>query len=67
MTDQDKMVRPGDDGIEQRSLATDAAILATPVVIAAQPVIGAWANQHFSKPQNPPPTNDKPSAGQGEG
>jgi hypothetical protein len=49
------------------SLATDAAILATPVVIAAQPVIGAWANQHFSKPQNPPPTNDKPSGGQGEG
>jgi hypothetical protein len=32
---------------ETRSLATDAALVATPLAIAAQPLISAWADQHI--------------------
>jgi hypothetical protein len=32
-----------------RSLATDAALVATPLAIAAQPLISAWANQHIGQ------------------
>jgi hypothetical protein len=34
---------------ETRSLATDAALVATPVAIAAQPLISAWADQHIGQ------------------
>ena len=45
---------------ETRSLATDAALVATPFAIAAQPLIGAWADQHIghkstSDSDEPPP------------
>ena len=32
-----------------RSLATDAALVATPLAIAAQPLISAWADQHIGQ------------------
>jgi hypothetical protein len=49
------------------SLATDAAILATPVVIAAQPVIGAWATSISASPRTrlPPTTSPAPARGRG--
>jgi hypothetical protein len=47
---------------EYRSLLTDAAIVLTPPAILAQPIVGAWANQHFSEKQEepPPPPQEQP-------
>jgi hypothetical protein len=47
--------------IERRSL-TEAALVATPLAILAQPIVGAWANQHFSEKQEepPPPPQEQP-------
>jgi hypothetical protein len=58
--------RPAADQAEQteyRSM-TAAAIVATPFVLAAQPIIGAWAEQHFSdRPKNDPPPQEPPNKG----
>jgi hypothetical protein len=40
-------------GVEQRSLTTTIAIAATPVAVVVAPVVGAWADQHFSHGENP--------------
>jgi hypothetical protein len=65
MSDPDKMVRPGDDGVEQLGYGRrDPRDTGRDSRSAFDRRLG---HQHFSKPQNPPPTNDKPSAGQGEG
>ena len=51
---------------EQRSMAADIALVATPLAILAQPVIGALANQHFigkaenDQPAPPPPPPQEP-------
>jgi hypothetical protein len=56
--------KPNREPEEIRSLTTDIAIVAPPVAILAQPVVGAWANQHFSqdeKPKaDPPPPQQQP-------
>jgi hypothetical protein len=39
--------------IERRS-ASEVALVATPVAIAAQPLIAAWANKHIGKSDPPP-------------
>jgi hypothetical protein len=62
MSDQDKMVRPGDDGMEQRCLGE--ALIATATVAA--PVVTVMAQQHFNKPQAPPTSDNKPSGDQGQ-
>jgi hypothetical protein len=43
--------------IERRS-RTDAALVATPLAILAQPIVGAWAKQHIG--QGEKPTSDPP-------
>ena len=47
-----------------RSLATDAALVATPLAIAAQPLISAWADQHIGQDagqsDEPPPPQQQP-------
>jgi hypothetical protein len=43
---------PADAREEHRSVTrslTDVAIVATPIAIVAQPVVAAWANQHFGQ------------------
>jgi hypothetical protein len=45
---------------EHRSITrslTDVAIVATPIAIVAQPVVAAWANQHFGQGDKPGDTN----------
>jgi hypothetical protein len=37
------------DGTKIRSLALDIGAVATPVVIAAQPLISAWADTHIGQ------------------
>jgi hypothetical protein len=51
------MRRITDEGGQTRSMATDAAVIATPLAILAQPIVGAWANEHFKGEQ---PSNAKP-------
>lgn len=60
---QDKKVPQGD--VEQRSLAADIATVATPVAILAQPVVTAWAQNHFNKPSDTPPPSSPASDGSG--
>jgi hypothetical protein len=47
-----------------RSLLTDAAVVATPVAIAAQPLISAWAGQHIGQSggqaDETPPRQEQP-------
>jgi len=58
MADKEPQPKPehGELIIERRSL-TDAAIVATPVAVALQPVIGALADKYIGKsePSAPPP------------
>jgi hypothetical protein len=46
-----------------RSLATDAALVATPLAIAVQPLISAWADQHIGQDggqtDEPPPQQEQ--------
>jgi hypothetical protein len=54
----DKMIRPGDDGVEQRGLVSD---LLTPAAVVAAPIVSAWAQQHFGKSEQPPSPPAEPS------
>ena len=59
MTDKEPQPKPEHDEliIERRS-ASEVALVATPVAIALQPVIGAFADKYIGKselPSDPPP------------
>jgi hypothetical protein len=50
--------------VEERSMAVDIAAVATPLAILAQPIVGAWADQHFGQDESPsqdaPPLPQEP-------
>jgi hypothetical protein len=52
--------RIGNEAAEERSLAVDIAAVATPIAIVVQPIVGAWADQHFGESQSAPNASPQP-------
>ena len=52
--------RIANEAAEERSLALDIAAVATPVAIVAQPIVAAWAEQHFGQSETPSSENQQP-------